>query len=87
MSRLRNYFITTISGCDKHTRAGLEILRGGGGRIWIRPNRAKGARTSGGGSGGMLPQEVLKNGVFLMPFLSFGVGFLCIEQVTMKRKY
>ena len=74
MLRLRNYFITTISGCDEHTRTGLEILKGGGGygSARIAP---KARELLGGGSGGMLPQEVLKNRVFLMPFPEFWSRF------------
>ena len=56
-----------------------------GRRTRIFPTRAKGARTSRE-SGGMLPGKILKNRVSLMPFPAFWCGFLCMEQVTNKKK-
>ena len=64
---------------------GLEILAGEDTNL---PDSQEplGARTSRGGSGGMLPREILKNKVSLMPFPAFWCGFLCMEQVTNEKK-
>ena len=71
-----------ISSC--HRRTGLEILGRGGGHEFAR--LAPKVREPLGGSGGMLPREILKNRVSLMPFPAFWCGFLCMEQVTNEKK-
>ena len=38
------------------------------------------------GFGAMLPREILKNRVSLMPFPAFWGGFLCMEKMTNEKK-
>ena len=66
-----------------HRRTGLEIL-GGGGYEFAR--LAPKAQDPLGGFGDMLPRNILKNRVSLMPFPALWCGFLCMEQVTNEKK-
>ena len=61
-----------------HRRTGLEILGAN--------TNFSDSQEPLGGSEGMLPQEILKNRVSLMPFPSFWCGFLYMEQVTNEKK-
>ena len=69
-----------------HRRTSLEIWGGGEGVGHEFARLVSKARVPLGGFGCMLPWEILKNRVFLMPFPAFLSMCLCMEQVMNEKK-